>query len=706
MDKTVIGKNVIFPALFFALATGADAQELPTTAPEGWECKLCPEPEKQLDGYAEAGAGYVSDDSEFYGSWSGLDNQGAYAVGAARLQYRGKEGAFADAYGDRLGIESRSLGAAGGKEGSYRLYLDYDEVPYSTNQKALTPYHGLGSDRLTLPDNWVPGPTTADFTALPDTQREVNIDTDRKTVTTGFSFWPQRDWKIGGEYRHYERQGKQAMGAAIGANYGAARAAILPAPVDEMDDQVDVSVSYLQKRWQAQVGYYGSFFDNRENKLVWQNAFADPSSPTGFGQLALSPDNQFNQVYGRVGYDLGEKTHASGYFAYGHMNQNQNLLPATINPLFSVPLPENSANAEATVTDVKLQLSSNPKPRLGLDAEYQYHDRSNDTDSEKFQYVIADAALAPVPADTLPYDFTQNLAKLSADYRFAASTRLAGGFTFDRHDRNYQARHRTNEWKGWTKLSLTPRDDLEAVIDLEYAERRGSDFHQVSQIVPPENPLMRDSYLADRDRQKAGLFVTYTPVEKATLGLGADYSDDDYNDSQIGLTRDREINYTADLSLRPHDHVLVHAFYTRTDIHSKQANSMAFAAPNWSAKNDDTVDTVGVGGKWTELMHNLDVGADYVYARSKLATNVDTSVVPEAPFPDITTRLHSVSLYADYAVRKDMSLRLRYAYENFDYNNWAYDDVAPNTIPQVLSLGQDSLDYGVHVVALSLRYKF
>ena len=146
MDKTVIGKNVISAALFFALAAGAGAQELPTTAPKGWECKRCPEPEEQLDGYVEAGAGHVSDDSDFYGSWTGLDNQGAYAVGDARLHYRSKEGAFADAYGDRLGIESRALGAAGGKEGSYRVYVDYDEVPYSTTEKALTPYRAIGAD--------------------------------------------------------------------------------------------------------------------------------------------------------------------------------------------------------------------------------------------------------------------------------------------------------------------------------------------------------------------------------------------------------------------------------------------------------------------------------------------------------------------------------------------------------------------------------
>jgi MtrB/PioB family decaheme-associated outer membrane protein len=704
MDKIAFDKIVIGPAVLLGLAAGANAQDL-HTAPEGWKCKRCPEPEQQLDGYVEAGAGYVSDDSKFYGSWNGLDDDGAYVVGGAQARYRGEEGGFGDAYGDRLGLNSRSMGAEGGKQGSYRLYIDYDELPHSTTEGARTPYRGVGGDQLTLPDNWVPAPTTSGMTALPGALHSTDIHTNRDTLTSGFSLWPHRNWKLSGEYRHYKRDGTQTMGAAIGPNFAAARSAVLPAPVDEVADQVDVSVSYLRQRWQVQVGYFGSFFDNQNNDLIWQNAFADPDSPTGFGQLALAPDNEFHQVYGRIGYDLGEKTRASGYFAYGRMNQDQDLLPATINPDFSVPLPEDSAKAEATVTDVKLELSSRPMPRLGLDAEYQFHDRDNTTDSQSFQYVIADAALADTPSETLPYDFTQNLAKLSADYSFTPSTRLAGGVAYDRHERNYQARHRTSEWKGWTELSVSPRDDLEVAVDLEYAERDGSNYGQV-EFRPPQNPLMRTYYLADRDRSKAGLFVTYMPHQKVTLGLGADYYDDDYDNSPIGLTSDRELSYTADLSLMPHKDVLVHAFYTRTDIRSKQANSMAFAEPNWSARNDDTIDTVGFGVKWTGLIEKLDVGADYVYARSELATNMNTEVVPNAPFPDLTTRLHSVSLYGDYALRQEMLLRLRYTYESFDSDNWAYDGVAPDTIPQVLSLGQDSPDYGVHVVALSLRYKF
>jgi MtrB/PioB family decaheme-associated outer membrane protein len=705
MDRTLLNKIVGAPTLLVLMTASAGAQELPDRAPEGWECKRCPEPETQLEGYAEAGAGDVSDDSNFYGRWNGLNDEGAYAVGEAEVRYRNEDGLFVDAYGDRLGLDSRSLGAAGGKQGSYRLFIDYDELPHFTSEGARTPYLGVDSDRLTLPGAWVPGPTTADLTALPNALYGIDIGTDRDTLTTGFSVWPQRNWKLSGEYRHYEREGKQSMGAAIGQNYGAARAAILPAPVDEVADQVDVSVSYLQKRWQAQIGYYGSFFDNRNSDLVWQNAFEDPAAPTGFGRLALAPDNEFHQVYGRIGYDLGEKTHASGYFAYGRMKQDEDLLPATINPQFAVPLPQNSAEAEATVTDVKLQLSSNPAPRLGLDAEYQYHDRSSNTDSEQFQYVIADAALADAARDTLPYDFTQNLAKLSANYRFTPSTRLAGGVDYDRHDRNYQARGRTTEWTGWSELSVSPRDDVEVVVDVAYAERGGSNYDQVS-YGAPQNPLMRNYYLADRERTKAGLFVNYMPLEKVSLGLGADYSDDDYDDSPIGLTSDREISYTADLSVQPHEDVHVHAFYTRTDIRSKQANSMAFADPNWSARNDDTIDTVGLGVKWANVVNKLDVGADYVYANSELATNVNTDAVPEAPFPDLTTKLHSVSLYGDYALRPDMLVRLRYSYEKFDSDNWAYDDVGPATIPQVLSLGQDSPDYGVHVVALSLRYKF
>jgi len=75
-------------------------------------------------------------------------------------------------------------------------------------------------------------------------------------------------------------------------------------------------------------------------------------------------------------------------------------------------------------------------------------------------------------------------------------------------------------------------------------------------------------------------------------------------------------------------------------------------------------------------------------------------------FPDLTTRLNSARLYANFVPRKKLTLRLSYWYESYRSDDWALDDVLPATIDNVLSLGQQSPDYDVNVIALSGRYEF
>ena len=53
-----------------------------------------------------------------------------------------------------------------------------------------------------------------------------------------------------------------------------------------------------------------------------------------------------------------------------------------------------------------------------------------------------------------------------------------------------------------------------------------------------------------------------------------------------------------------------------------------------------------------------------------------------------------------------MSLRAGYWYERYDTNTWMLDGVTPDTIPNVLTFGEQPPQYHVHVIAMSVRYKF
>ena len=53
-----------------------------------------------------------------------------------------------------------------------------------------------------------------------------------------------------------------------------------------------------------------------------------------------------------------------------------------------------------------------------------------------------------------------------------------------------------------------------------------------------------------------------------------------------------------------------------------------------------------------------------------------------------------------------MSLNLRYIYEQYLSRDWAYDEVLPATLANVIGTNQASPDYEVHMLGVSVSYRF
>jgi predicted porin len=94
-----------------------------------------------------------------------------------------------------------------------------------------------------------------------------------------------------------------------------------------------------------------------------------------------------------------------------------------------------------------------------------------------------------------------------------------------------------------------------------------------------------------------------------------------------------------------------------------------------------------------------------VLSHSKGEVSVDNGT--SAPdFPDLKTDLNTLKLYADYRLKENITVHTAYWYERYDSKDWMLDGVEPDTIPNVISFGEDSPEYHVHAVMMSLRYRF
>ena len=687
-----------------AAADSADSSAQAPVDPAKWECKSCPF-EQGSSGTLDVGIGNVSDKSSKFGDYTGLDKDGGFFIGDGSMRSRGEEGTYWNANASNLGLKSRSLDAEGGEQGGYKLIFKYDELPHLVSDSAQTPFIGNGGASLTLPAGFA-APTTSAM-ALAGNLQQVNIGTDRKRLSLGGSWIAAVDWEYAVNIRHETREGSKRTAGAFFVN-----AAQLVEPVDYVTDQVDVSAAYTGSKWQAKFAYYGSVFRNGNDSLTWQNPFSVPvplvvPAFAGIvtGQLALPPNNQFHQVLASVGYDFGAGTRANADIALGRMTQNEGFLQSTQIPGLNQGRPANSLNGRVATLDANLKFTSAITDQLRLNAVYTHNDRDNQTPQSTYNWVSTDLFSGGAARTNLPYSFTQDKLKLSGEYRVSPLTRASAGIDHDSKKRTFQETDKTREGTFWGKVTTRILDEVDVTFKLARGERTNSGYQAVAAITPPENPLLRKYTMADRTRDSAGLRADFAAAENINVGLGLDSSEDKYKGSTIGLISGKDYTLYGDVSMLLTEQTSLHFFANYQEIRSKQAGSESFPAPDWSGQNNDKIDFFGIGVKHAAIKDKLDIGADYGITRSRSEIIVNTGGA-DSRFPNISTSLDSLKLYASYRMNDKVSLQAGYWHERYDSRNWMLDGVAPGTIQNVLSFGEQAPRYNVNVIKLSVRYKF
>ena len=642
--------NVITCLVLIALALQSSpgaAQDTTGTAPpavntENWACEYCAFEEGW---YSEItlGLGNVSDDSYKFGEYNGLQEEGGYLIGEASARYRGEDAVYLELYASDLGLDTRSVEIEGGRQGSYAIFLQYDEIPHYISDSASTPYIGSGGDVLTLPSGWVGASSTSGMTALSSSLREVDLKTERKRLGTGITITTESPWSYDVNLRHEDKEGNKPGGGAFLFS-----SAQLVEPVDYVTDEIDASVSYTSKRWQGRFAYYASVFSNSNESLTFENAYTP--DPNDEGQLALPPDNEFHQFSLSLAYLINDRNHVSGDIAIGSMKQDEKLLQATRNSSLSVALPADSADVEVDTTNARLKFISSPTDRLDVSAAYSYDERDNKTPELIYEWVSTDIAPAPQRAN-LPYSYTRNSVKFKADYEYARGIKLGAGYDIDERERTFQEVDETSEDTLWGTLRLRNIDRLFIEIKLATSSRDASTSEIVAAIDPPQNALMAKYNMADRERDSIGIFISYMPSLYYTIGVSVDRARDDYDNSELGLTESDDNSLSFDLTALISETVSFNAFIGKQQINSSQANSQGFSAADWFATTEDTFDNYGIGLNFVVIEDTMDAGIDFSVARSTGEIEVDNGGLVSA-FPELRTDLETLRLYTTYRLNE------------------------------------------------------
>jgi MtrB/PioB family decaheme-associated outer membrane protein len=667
-----------------------------------WKCTSCPYP-KGTTGSVDGGVGYVSDSSQKFGDYTGLDRQGGFAILGGTVSRRGDDGYWADLTGADLGLDSRSLYGQAGREGIYSLNIGYAEIPRHLTEGAATPFLGIGSNLLTLPAGF-PAADTASM-PLASTLRPIDIGYKYKRLDLGGTVVGGREWSYSLNFRHDERDGTRATAGAFGST-----ASQFAAPVKEKTDQAEVGVSYATRRLQATLSYQFSSFRNDNPGVTWANPFFPLGAGATTGQLALAPDNQFQQLRGTVGYDFSPTTRLSGELAFGRMTQDDAFLPATQNTVLAptvLPLPSQSLGGRVDTFNGGVRLTSSPMTGLRLTASWDHDRRDNKTPVRAYPIVVTDMFATGTTRNNTPFSTTIDRVKLIGDYANAlpAAMRLTGAFEYDQRDRSYQEVEKTREMTIWGKVAAQPHEKITTWLKLAHSWRDNSTYGTATWFGYAENPLMRKFNLADRVRNSAEAHADFALSETISLGLSGDIADDDYNHSLVGLTGSRSANLALELTAALSEQTHARGFVQTQRISSDQTGSQSFSVVDWYGHVKDKFDTLGAGIKHTAIPNKLDLGADVTFSRSRSDVSVRTALV-EPPFPTAKTTLDSLTVYANYKLKDNLSIVGGLTFEHYDSDDWRLDGVAPGTVPNLLALGTQSPHYSVTWVRVALRYRF
>ncbi len=664
-------------------------------------CGLCP-PASGWELDVSAGALAVfGDDLYRFGDYTGLDQDGLYASGNIFARYWGDDAEFFRLEGYRLGLDSQAIFAEGGKQGTYQWRASYQSIPRRLFDTTSSPYRASGNQELNLLSGWVRGTTTQSMTQLDSSLQQVKIGRDWDIYNLGAGFETSSRWDFDVNYRHQERDGNAISSGSFFFN-----AAMFAAPVDDTTDELELTAIYKADTWQVSAAYWGVLFDNNVSSLTWDNPYVAQTPGADSGQLARAPDNDSHQFKLAGSVALPARTMLTGHVSFGRMNQDDEFLPYTTNlQVMTGALPSSSADARVDTTNLKLRVTSSPTRKFTIEGEIRFLERDNRTPQQTFNYVVTDLLNSTDSATNIAYDYERNNYRLRGEYRFTSRTRLHLGYEHENFDRTGQERTETKTNGVWAKLRTRPTSQFNMDVKLYAEDRDGSTYNPNTNVPDPQNPLMRKYNMADRERVGVKANISAYPSDRLSLGLNAEYNDDEYEDSEIGLLDSEYSRLGLDGSYLFRGDASLYGSVYWEDIESTQANSQTFSTPDWTGTTEDRFFTGDLGIRFPEISDRWSADAQYTYTHSEGETTNNTNALVSS-FPTLESTAHRFRLGINFRYSESLNLQIVYLYESFDSDDWALEDVEPATVSNLLALGADPWDYDAHVVFVGVHYTF
>jgi MtrB/PioB family decaheme-associated outer membrane protein len=600
---------------------------------------------KAPENFIEAGVSHTSDSSAKFGEYTGVNKSGANLIGDFSVRggdaYRNNENGGTSRwsiFGTDLGLTSRSLGGTLSNQGVWDLRFGYDELRHNITDSYMTPYIGdMGGNRFDLAPGFGKAASTQALTASQLAAfRTVDIGTTRRNTSFSAGLKLDSRWGLNFDVNHLDQTGAKLMGygqAGIGGASGEF-VAILPNPTHYATDTVNLGLNWTGERGHATVAYFGSFFRERAESVVFQT-FAGANN---LQTMSTPPSNNFHQLNLGGGYVFSSATKFTGSLSYGRNTQNDAFMYDSA--MMVTPSPRSSLDGVIITTHADARVTNQTTAKLVLSAAFKWDERDNRTASNIYNFVaISGGNIANYPNTPLSYRNAQ--LELAGDYRLAKTQHLR--WTYDHDDKrrwcnNYAVNAAypagtncvvapvTKEDKLGVAYRLKASDAVDMSLGYSYGDRRtDSDPNAIAAFIGTNGGLAGQNagdfrgfypyFDASRKQHLLKGGVNWQAAEKLSVSVNGRYTHDNYDSTygvQNGKTWSLNLDGTYNYSEKGSFSAYATQQHRQRDMTNVQrgataaaASATAIAVPasaTWSNQLSDVDTTVGIGFKHGGLM--------------------------------------------------------------------------------------------------------
>jgi putative beta-barrel porin MtrB/PioB len=405
------------------------------------------------------------------------------------------------------------------------------------------------------------------------------------------------------------------------------------------------------------------------------------------------------------------------------MNQNDDLIPWTINPVIANPstyqsfpglatLPRTTAEAKVHGVNGLVNFASRPNRYFGLTARYRFNDHVNLTPVfDAREYVRFDAVPEETGGETEQFNIRQNTADVNATFTPFTFTSFRIGYGYDTYNRTGRAFSDMTDNTLRASVDTVGNQYVTVHGIYEYTVRKGSGFSEASLEDGGSQPGLRFYDEADRDRNKGTIVLVLNPIDAIDLTFSTAIAKDVYGGPghEFGLLDSLNRSFNIGMNVNPTERVGFGVNYGRDHFDSNQESRNANPPPdpqftdpnrNWSLANTENVNNFDLYLDLPKIIRKTNVKFSYNYSDSDNGfvfggpRITDLAAIGQfIPLPNVTNAWHRVTADVSYFFHKQVGVAVGYWYEKFDVNDFATMNLSDGT-PRIDNLGEISTGYG------------